>query len=243
MTLVLLFCAGCVSGAMNAAAGGGTFVTFPALVFAGLPALNANASTTVALFPGSMASLFAYRSEPYGVPGVSRNALAVASILGGLIGALLLLFTPPRDFDRVVPFLLLLAAVALIFGPRVRPGAIRISPRGILVLQFFLGIYGGYFGGAVGIMMMAVWTMLGTVQIKTLLPLKALLAGTTNGVAVLTFIIAGTVRWRETLPTLLGAATGGYFGAHLARRLPEKPIRAFVIAITFGMAIYFFARW
>src|SRR5690348_4612997 len=151
--LVLLACAGLLAGAMNAIAGGGSFVSFPAMIAAGLPAVVANASSTVALFPGTIASTWAYRRDFGRTRGLRVRALLPISVAGGLLGAILLLATPARVFDIVIPFLLLLATLTFAFG--VRAGlalrrVVRVGPAALLPMQFVISIYGGYFGGAVG---------------------------------------------------------------------------------------------
>jgi len=241
--IVLLFLAGCLGGGLNAAAGGGSFVGFPALVFAGLNPVSANASSTVALYPGAVASLVGFRGQAMPPGPASRGALLATSLAGGFLGAILLLHTPTHAFDRVIPWLLLLATLALAFGPRlVGRHEITLGAAPLLALQFALGIYGGYFGGAVGIMMMAAWSLFGAADIKAMNKLKALLVGAANTIAVATFIAAGAVRWRETLPLMAGAALGGYFGARLALLVPGSALRGFVIALTACMTAWFFYR-
>lgn len=252
--LPLLLTAGFLAGAMNAVAGGGSFLTLPALVLAGLPSVVANASSTVALFPGSLASIWVYRDGiarpgdvlPGGVlPGVSLAAVLATSLVGGLAGAVLLLATPATIFDRIIPWLLLVATLALAFGPRIGLALRRIIQIGappLLAVQFLLGIYGGYFGGAVGIMMMAAWSLLGSADLKAMNPAKTLLVAATNTVAVLCFAAAGAVRWPETVAVLLAALTGGYAGAHAGRRLSPRLIRVAVVAITTAITVAFFIR-
>src|SRR3954465_548205 len=154
----MLALAGFVAGAMNAVAGGGTFVTLPALTLAGLPPTIANASSTVALFPGTIASAWAYRDDVRPLEGAGTNTLLALSLSGGLIGALLLLWTPERAFGQIVPWLLLAATLALASGPRLGDGlraiGLRMGRRSLYLAQFLLGIYGGYFGGAPGLVML-----------------------------------------------------------------------------------------
>jgi uncharacterized membrane protein YfcA len=247
--LPLLLIAGFLAGGMNALAGGGSFLTLPALVLAGLPSVTANASSTVALFPGSLASIWVSRDGialPGGVlPCTSIGALLATSLVGGFAGAVLLLATPSSIFDHIIPWLLLLATLALALGPRVGLALRRIVGIGgppLLVVQFLLGIYGGYFGGAVGIMMMAVWSLLGTADLKAMNPVKTLLVAATNTVAVLCFAAAGAARWPETSVVLLAALAGGYAGARAGSRLGPRLIRAAVVSITAGMTIAFFIR-
>ena len=155
---VLLAGAGLLSGAMNAVAGGGSFVSFPPLIAAGLPPVIANASCTVALFPGTVASTWAFRNEFARADVLPAGRMLPISMAGGLTGAVLLLATPANVFDMVIPFLLLLATLTFAFGARAGLAlrrSVHIGPGALLPMQFLISIYGGYFGGAVGLMMMA----------------------------------------------------------------------------------------
>jgi uncharacterized membrane protein YfcA len=155
--------AGLLAGAMNAVVGGGTFVALPALTAIGLPGTVANASNSVALLPAALASAWAYRRDMAPVQGVSIRAMSLLSLAGGAVGAILLLVTPEAAFDLIIPWLLLLATVTLAAGPRLARALARVGlkagPREVLGAQFFLGIYGGYFGEAVGLMMLAAWSL------------------------------------------------------------------------------------
>lgn len=242
---IFLFGTGLIAGAMNAAAGGGSFVTLPALVAVGVPSVAANASSTVALCPGSLASAWAYRDDFTAFEGVSMRALLVASLAGGLVGALLLLATPQATFDGIVPWLLLVGTLAFAFGRQA--GAlvrrmVRIGPRTLLCGQLLLGAYGGYFGGAVGIMMMATWSLLGRSDITAMNAAKTLLAGAMNSIAVLCFVIAGKVWWLPTCTMLVGAVLGGYHGARIARRLDPRLIRVGISLLNVGITAAFFFR-
>jgi hypothetical protein len=244
-SLLLLSVAGFLAGVMNAIAGGGSFLTFPALLLAGLPSVTANTSSTVALYPGSVASVWAYRSDLAPVGGVGLAPLLATSLLGGAAGAALLIATPSAVFDRVVPFLLLLATLALAFGRRAGEALrrrIAVGRRPVLAVQLALAVYGGYFGGAVGIMMMAVWTLVDGAEFKAMNPAKTLLVAATNTVAVACFAAAGAVRWPETLVVLAAGSAGGYAGARLARRLDPRLVRAAVLAITATTTLAFFLR-
>lgn len=244
--ILLLAGAGLIAGAMNAIAGGGSFVSFPAMVFAGLPPVIANASSTVALFPGTLASSFAFRKEMRGVGGFSFAVLAPISFAGGLAGAALLLATPARLFDAVIPWLCLLATLMFAFGARAGIALRRVvrMPRGALpVTQSIISIYGGYFGGAVGLMMMASWTLLtASDDLKSMSPARVLLVSAANGAAVIWFVAAGAVRWPETLAMLFASIAGGYLGARLTRVLPQAQVRRFVIALTAFITLVFFYR-
>jgi hypothetical protein len=231
---------------MNAVAGGGTFVTLPALTLAGLPPTVANASSTVALFPGTLASASAYRDDVRPLDGVSTRVLLTLSLAGGLIGALLLLSTPERAFTRIVPWLLLAATIALALGSRLgdalRAVGLRMGRRSIFIAQFLLGVYGGYFGGAVGLMMLAVWTVFTRVELRSMTPLRVLMVAAANGVAVICFALSGSIRWRETLVVMAGGIAGGYLGAHAGKRLPAPVVRALILAITIVTTAGFFLR-
>jgi hypothetical protein len=246
MHLLLLSVAGLLAGAMNAIAGGGSFVTFPALVFAGLPAVTANASSTVALFPGTIASTWAYRRGLTGIGDLSLRVLAPVTMAGGFCGALLLLLTPARAFDLVIPWLLLLATLTFAFGGQVGAAlhrAVRVGPVALLSVQFAISLYGGYFGGAVGLMMMASWALLTAASnLKAMAPARMALVSAANGAAVLLFIGSGAVRWPETLAMLGAAIAGGYGGALLGQRLPARVVRGFVVVLTAAITVVFFAR-
>jgi uncharacterized membrane protein YfcA len=240
-----LILAGLLAGTMNAVAGGGSFVSFPMMVLAGLPPIAANASSTVALFPGTMASTWAYRDDLRGIAGVGLKVLLPISLAGGLIGAILLLETPGGVFDVVIPWLLLAATLTFAggrnLGDRLRR-YVRIGRGAFLVMQFIVSIYGGYFGGAVGLMMMAVWTLLDSAELKAMAAPRALLVSATNGSAVLCFAVAGAVRWPETLAMMVSAIAGGYYGARFARHLPPAVLRWFVVALSATVTVAFFLR-
>jgi uncharacterized protein len=242
----LLICgAGLLAGAMNALAGGGSFVSLPALIAAGVPSVAANASSTVALFPGGAASAWAYRDGLGPVGTVPLRSLLLVTLAGGVIGAILLLSTPVRTFDLVLPWLLLLAALALGFGPRFGEWLRRrwrIAPAAVLAVQFALAIYGGYFGGAVGIMMMAMWGLVENRDLKSLNAPRTLLVAAANMMAVLAFIVAQAVEWRETALMLTAATLGGYGGAQLGRRASATAVRVGTLSLTAAITLAFFAR-
>jgi uncharacterized membrane protein YfcA len=242
----LLLAAGFLAGAMNAVAGGGTFVSLPALALMGLPPTVANASSTVALFPGTLASAWAYRRDVRPLGAAPTWALLTLSLAGGLIGAILLLVTPERAFSALVPWLLLLATATLAAGPRLSAGlrklGLHIGGRPILVAQFFLGIYGGYFGGAVGLMMLAAWSLATTADLRALNPLRTLMVAAANGVAVLCFAVTRNVSWPQTLAVMAGGIAGGYVGAVLGRRLPSAVLRALILTIAVVTTTAFFVH-
>ncbi|MGN6140501.1 sulfite exporter TauE/SafE family protein [Ralstonia sp. 22086] len=246
-TTLLLFGAGLLAGMMNALAGGGSFVTLPALMFAGVPSVFANASSTVALLPGAATSAWAYRADYRGFGQVSMRAMVAISLVGGLLGALLLMNTSSRAFDFIVPWLLLIGSLAFTFGKQAGVWLrqrMQIGRTTLLVAQGALAIYGGYFGGAVGIMMMAVWALFGHDDIKALNASRTLLVGATNLVAVACFALARMVWWPQTLVMLVAAALGGYLGAHVGKRLPVPVVRALISTFGFSMtALLFWRAW
>ncbi len=243
--IYLIAGAGLLAGAMNAIAGGGSFVTLPALIAAGVPALNANASSTVALVPSALASAYAYRHEFQGFDSVSFRAMTVISVVGGACGAVLLLVTPQSVFAALVPFLLLFGTLAFAFGREI--GArlrekIHITPHMVLIAQFVLGIYGGYFGGAVGIMMLATWSLLTSAPLAAMQPARNLLNAAMNAIATVLFVAGGLVFWRETFILFVGAIIGGYFGAHYGRRIPAAPARIVISCLNAAMTAFVFWR-
>jgi len=244
-SISILFAAGLLAGALNAAVGGGSFVSVPAMVFAGLPSVAANASSTVALLPGTLASAWAWRHDFRAFEGIPLRTLLLISLGGGLVGAILLLVTPQRAFDGLLPWLLLLGTLAFTFGRRAGDALrsrMRIGPGVILAAHVVLSIYAGYFGGGVGIMMMAVWSLLGHADIKAMSAGRTILVSAANLVAVACFAAFGPVHWRETAVMLVAAVIGGYLGAVLARRVPSTALRRFVIAFGFAMTAVFFGR-
>jgi len=244
---LLLALAGFVGGAMNSLAGGGSFVTLPALIAAGVPSVQANAAGCVAMYPGGLAGAWAWREGLERVCGVPLRLLGLVTAAGGLLGALLLLCTPSSAFDLMIPWLLLLASLLLAFGSDV--GAflrrhVAIRPAPMLLAQFLLGIYGGFFGGAVGIMMVAIWSLLGTTDLRRLHPARTLMVSAANTAAVALFIVARAVAWQGVLVMLAGGIGGGYAGGHVGRRLDARWVRVGTLVITFVItAIFFYRAW
>jgi uncharacterized membrane protein YfcA len=243
--LWMLATAGLIGGFMNALAGGGSFVTLPAMIAAGIPSVGANASSTVALYPGGAASAWVYRDGLTNVEGLPFRASLIATAIGGFAGALLLVWTPSSIFDRVLPFLLLTATTTLILGPRLG-AALRVRFAGgritIITIQFLLGVYGGYFGGAVGLMMFAAWSIVTSADIKALNPSRIMMVTAANTMAILCFVGLGIVWWSQTVALGLGAIAGGYCGAHLGRRLPASLVRTMTIVVAVTITTIFFYR-
>jgi uncharacterized membrane protein YfcA len=244
LTATLLFAAAAVGGAINAVAGGGSFVAFPALLAAGVPAIPANATNTVALWPGSVASAVAYRRE---IAAMRREIvpLGIASFAGGLAGSILLLRTSNDTFVLLIPWLLLFAAALFSFGKRISAFLTRgaeASLRAAVIAQLAISVYGGYFGGGMGIMMLAVLSLMGMTDIHKMNGLKTVLAALINGVAVVAFIMAGAVTWGPGLVMVAGGIAGGYAGAAIARRVSPSAVRLIVLIVAWSMTAYFFVK-
>lgn len=243
--LLLLVGAGFLGGCMNALAGGGSFVTLSSLIASGLTSVQANASSTVALWPGGAASAWTYHETFRPVCGVRLPWLLAVTLVGGLLGGLLLLVTPSAAFDKILPWLLLLAFLVIAFGRRVGlalRGQAHAGRATVLAGQFALGVYGGYFGGAVSIMMVAVWLLLGEPDIKPLNAPRTLLVSAANSVAAVAFILAGAVAWPQTLAVLAGGLLGGVVGARIGRAIPPTVTRIVTLVFTFAITAIFFLR-
>jgi uncharacterized protein len=246
---IFLFLAAVLGGALNAVAGGGSFVAFPALLFTGVPPIAANATNTLALWTGVTASTGAYRHR-LDIPRRILVPLLVTSLLGGTLGAFLLLRTSAHTFLRLLPCLMLAATLLFIFGRRLggqRPASVTHEATAttiavVSILELFVGIYGGYFGGGMGIVILAMLAGAGMTDIHSMNALKSILSSATNGIAVIAFIVARAVFWPQAAVMILGALIGGYFGAHYALRLPAAWIRWFVILVGTGMTAYFFVK-
>ncbi len=242
---LLLILAAFAAGAQNAIAGGGSFLTFPALVFAGVPPIQANASSTVVVFPAALSAAWGYRHDFQKFEGVGMLPLILISTLGGALGAGLLLATPQQLFGQVVPWLLAMATLLFAFGRQVTPWLrqrIHIGPAALLAIQFVIAIYGGYFGGAIGIMMLALYGLFGLTDLNAMNGMKSLVAGLLNAVAVVVFIIAGKVWWFEAGIMVGACMLGGYAGARLGRRINPTILRWVIVAIGTTMTVIFFAR-
>ncbi|HUR35672.1 MAG TPA: sulfite exporter TauE/SafE family protein [Vicinamibacterales bacterium] len=296
MTSFLLFVVAFVGGALNAVAGGGSFLTLPTLLYAGVAPVSANATSTFAMWPASLASALAYRGE------IARARrwmfrLGAISLLGGLLGGLLLVRTSDESFVRLLPWLMLVAATTFSFGARLtawararrpvraapaappayaevstptaaepgvrgeRAGSPRVGlgesrgpdghagsihnvhvPVWTLPLQLVIAIYGGYFGGGMGIMMLAAMAVAGMTDMHEMNGLKTALAIAINGVALAAFIASGSISWAPGIVMAVGGISGGYAGASVARRVPGAAVRRIVIVVAWTMTAYFFLR-
>ncbi len=248
----VLFLAALLAGAMNSVAGGGSFVSFPMLLFVGIPPINANATNTVALWPGQPASVWAYRHEFRSLPRRVLVPLTITGILGGVLGAWVLLKTPPKTFMILVPWLLLLATVIFMMSGRISRWVQQRAEHGEhhefatgrgIFLQMFIAFYLGYFGAGGGILLLAVLALLGMDHIHTMNALKAWLTTVSNGVATILFVLTPhVVYWPQAILMIIGAITGGYFGAFYARKTKPEYVRAIVIVIGFVLTAYFFYK-
>jgi len=251
LELLGLLLAGLAAGALNAVGGGGTFVALPALVAAGLPPVTANASTTVALLPGVWVGAWTYRREYAPVGPTSRWSLTAVSLLGGGLGAGLLLVLPSVSFDAAVPWLLAFATVLLAFGRRLSallsaatPGSAGLTSPAVLSGQFVLAIYGGYFGGAVGILMLALWRIGLGLDTAAGNPMRlGQLAAMYTAAAGLFLVAADVLRDPAPLAAMLvGGVAGGVVGARLARRIPARVLRGVILTTAASMTVLYFLR-
>jgi uncharacterized membrane protein YfcA len=249
----VLFGAAVLGGAINAVAGGGGFICFPTLLFAGVPAIPANATNTVSLLPGTLTSLVAYRERFKREDRWLFLPLVSSSIVGGVGGAMLLLHTPPRTFLKLIPWLLLGATVLFILSGRItrfvhraishrQHSAHRGARRAgvVAAVQLAVSIYIGYFGAGAGILILAMLAIVGLEDIHSMNAFKQIVATCSNGIAVITFIIVGAVYWHEAVVMIVGAALGGYAAAWYAQKVQPDRVRYVVIAIGLSMSAYFF---
>jgi Predicted permeases len=244
------FAAAFVAGAINSVAGGGTLVSFPTLIWLGLPSVTANATSTVAIWPGSLGGMWGYRGE---LRASEKRLLALTapSIAGGILGALLLRWTPPAIFDQLVPFLILFATLLFVLQQPIQRRLNIAHPSehhtgkwlaGAAGFQFLVALYGGYFGAGIGILMLAALSIIGLTDIHQMNGWKNLFALCINGVAALYFIFARMVYWPDVLIMAVGAIAGGYGCAGVARRMGRTTVRRIVICIGFGMALSLFLK-
>lgn len=233
------------AGVLNTIAGGGTFLTFPALVFIGVPPVMANATSAVAVFPGYLGGALGFRKELSAMQPQPLMRLAAITLAGGLLGSLLLMVSSNEVFARIVPFLLLVATLVFLFGDRLRTFAARHSasmrPQGAVGL-FLVSVYGGYFNGGLGIMLLALFAIWGMRDIHEMNGLKNGLSFVLSAISVLAFSIAGLVVWPQALVMMVAAVVGGYVGAPVARILPRPVLRGLIALVGFGMTAVFLMR-
>ena len=246
---MFLFFAAALGGGINAVAGGGSFIAFPALLFTGVVPVAANATNTLALWIGTTASGGAYRKKLK----ISRRVmvpLVVTSVVGGIVGAVLLIKTPAQTFLHVLPWLMLAATLLFAFGKHltgklsagIGHDASTTAVTGAAIFELIVSVYGGYFGGGIGIMNLAMLAAMGMTDIHEMNALKVVLGAVINGVATVMFIALGAILWPQAVVMTVGATIGGYASAHYAQKLPQTWIRGLVIAVGMSMTAYFFWR-
>lgn len=240
----MLILAGYFAGVLNTIAGGGSFLTFPALVYAGIPPIAANATSAVAVLPGYLGGTLGFRRELRGIPRPELVRMCLVGLAGGIAGALLLLITPAKVFDFVVPFLLLIATLLFAFGNRLL-SILRRSGRPLPMAPGLLAvaIYGGYFNGGLGIMLLAQFAAAGMQELNRMNGLKNLLSFVLSSISVVAFAVAGIVAWPQALVMMVAATLGGYSGAWVARALPPRIVRAIVIGVGILMTGVFLIRY
>jgi uncharacterized protein len=249
LEIIVLFLAAAIAAGINSVAGGGSFVSFPALLAFQHPPIESNATSSIALWPGVAASTLSYRK----LLSEHKRILILmggVSLVGGVAGSLILLKTPPDFFVALLPWLMLTGTLLFTFNSailkRVRSlNSLGESTVGLIVVaafQFIISIYGGFFGGGQGILILSALSLLGLKDIHTMNALKTFIATVTNGAGNIAFIIAGAILWPQAIVMIIGAILGGYLGAHYAQRIPARYIRGFVIIIGTVLTIYFFLR-
>jgi uncharacterized protein len=245
VSLFILFVASIWAGAQNALAGGGSFITLPSLMLTGMDARAANITSTVALFPAQVVTGLTGRSHAESPPGLAMRTLFAISLVGGALGAVILLWTPPTVFAKLVPWLVLFATALFAWGSFFRralePGETHLPPWGAALVQFFIAIYGGYFGGGIGLLMMAALTMAG-LAVRNAGAAKNILAGVMNASAVAIFVFSSDVHWLQAVITSIGASFGGWAGALMLKSVNEKLLKLGVVAIGIALTIGLFLK-
>ncbi|MCA9401161.1 MAG: sulfite exporter TauE/SafE family protein [Candidatus Omnitrophica bacterium] len=247
-TMLMLFGAGILSGICNAVAGGGTFFTFPVLMAAGLPPVVANASNTVAVWPGHALALISYRDQ-ISEAKTNLTGSIVTVLAGGVLGAFLMIMAGNQGFSKLIPFLILFATILFANGQRfykwlnTHEDSTHLSPALVRLIEFVIAVYGGFFSAGLGIMFMAGLLMLGVTDIQMNNALKNLLGMLVTTIALLIFILSGLVSWPHTIVTFAGAILGGFWGGRIARILPELWLRWTVISVGSGLTFYYFFKY
>ncbi len=242
---IILFIAAFFGGILNAIAGGGSFLTFPALVFAGVPPVAANATSAVAVFPGYLGAVTGFRKEIRQFDHSSLIQYFLVSLIGGLCGALLLLITSNHFFSVLIPWLLIFAT--LLFGcgqpllDRLRHG-VPVCEKSGMVIIFLVSVYGGYFNGGLGIIILAALLFVGLKDLHLMNGLKNGISFVIALISVTIFSVAGLVRWKEALLMMIAATLGGYCGAIIAKKIPILFLKYLITFIGLGMSVVFFLR-
>ena len=248
ITPALLLTAAFLAGVLNAIAGGGSFLTLPALVFAGVPPIMANATSALAVSPGYLGSTLGFKAELRAIPVARLQREMLIAAVGGVAGALLLLVTPAKLFTGVVPWLLLFATALFALGPSIARRATAASQDHSSLVRWrdpgllLAAIYGGYFNGGLGILLMALYSATGESRIHTANALKNLNSLVLSWLSVGAFVLAGAIAWREGVMMMVAATLGGFFGARWSRRLPAHWVRFGVIGTGLAMSVLFFLR-
>ena len=245
---LLLFCTAFLAGGLNSVAGGGSFITFPTLIFTGVNPVVANATNNTAIWVATLSSVGAYRKD-LGVPRKQLFLWCGVSLIGGVIGSIALLYTSDDVFKKLIPYLLLFATVIFALGDWFKARFQRQKPSSepppivnLMLAQLAIAIYGGFFGAGLGILMLATLNFLGIRSIHSMNAFKAYLGSCINGIAIIPFLIAGVIAWEQTIVMAVGGSLGGYLCAHYARQLKPQLIRRFVIVVAFSMTAYFFIQ-
>jgi uncharacterized membrane protein YfcA len=241
---VILSLAAFFAGVLNTIAGGGTFLTFPALVYAGIPPVAANATSAVAVFPGYLGGAFGFRREITAFDKERLYRLLAATVAGGLAGSLLLLVSSDAAFSLIIPFLLIAATLAFAFGEKLQRWSREHSSAsgGGSLGTFLVSIYGGYFNGGLGIVLLALFSMQGMRDLNQMNGLKNGLSFVLSAISVTTFALAGIVAWPEAIVMMLAATLGGYAGAPIARALPRSVVKTIIICVGTTMSAVFLWR-
>ena len=246
MTFFLLLVAALIGGVANALAGGGTFIVFPALLFAGIASVKANATASLVMVPGGMVSAWVYRGTLDGQPRSFVIQLVAVSLAGSLMGSLLLLNTANATFSSLVPWLLLIAASVFTFAPLLRSAAAKAaghkSASVLFIGQFVIAVTQGYFGAGMGVLMIALFLAAANMDVQSASGLRLICATSVNLLAVLLFALRGAVDWKTGIPMLIAGIAGGYLGARVVRRLNEKAARNAILIYAWGLTVWFFLR-
>lgn len=244
-TTIIIAVAAFLAGILNAIAGGGTFLTFPALVFAGVPPIVANATSAIAVFPGYLSSALGFKQDIASIDRAQLIRQSVLSLVGGLIGALLLLISSNDFFTVIVPFLLLASTAIFAFQDRIldwgRNGGIQLTPFGAIG-TLVVSIYGGYFNGGLGIVLLALYALWGLTSLNLMNGLKNGISFVISVISVLTFALAGLIVWPSAIIMMVANILGGYIGAKIAKRLSKSVVRTIIITVGLVMSGVFFYR-
>ncbi len=242
--LIVPFVAAILAGAINSAAGGGSFISFPALLLAGFPPIVANATNNTAMWIGSTGSIGGFR-EDFTLDRTTIVPPMLVGVVGSTLGSILLLRTPETTFQHAIPYLLAFATIVFAASPWLRRSAPATGTRSALATLgplFCVAVYGGYFGAGIGIMMLALFAVTNAMSLARMNAVKNYLAFVINGVSVVPFVIARVVAWPEAAVMAVAAVAGGYFGARIVRRAPPLAVRGFVVFVGTAMTLIFFFR-